>query len=122
MENDSGNRFIQVQDGENNDSGEKSPIPVSQERHRNEEKDSLANRKQEYQSRVTKRKKKCRKRIVSNSAEEPDSPPPAKKKKKAKRRRHHQSTSSSSSTASDSSTNEESHNDRFKIITKNEAF
>ena len=58
MENDSGDRSIQVQDGENNDSGEQSPIPFSQERHRNEEKDSLANRKQEPQSRVTKRKKK----------------------------------------------------------------
>ena len=58
MENDSGDRFIPVQDGENNGSGEQSPTPVSQEIHRNEEKDSLANRKQESQSRVTKRKKK----------------------------------------------------------------
>ena len=57
MDNDSGNRFIPVQDGENNDSGEQSPIPVSQERHRNEEKDSLTNKKQESQNRVTKKKK-----------------------------------------------------------------
>ena len=57
MDNDSGNRSIPVQDDENNDSGEQSPIPVSQERHRNEEKDSLANKKQESQSRVTKKKK-----------------------------------------------------------------
>ena len=41
-------------DGENNDSGEQSPIPISLERHRNEEKDSLAKKKQEFQSRVTK--------------------------------------------------------------------
>ena len=51
-----------------------------------------------------------------------DSPSPAKKKKKAKLRQHHQPISSSSSTASDSSTDEESHNDRFKIITENEKF
>ena len=54
MNNDSGHRSIPVQDGENNDSKEQSPTPVSQKRHRNEEKDSLANRKQESQSRVTK--------------------------------------------------------------------
>ena len=58
MDNDSGDISIPVQDCENSDSGEESPTPVSQERHRNEEKDSLANRKQESQSRVTKRKKK----------------------------------------------------------------
>ena len=49
MDNDSGDRFNQVQDGENNDSGEQNPIIL--ERHRNEEKDSLANRKQKSQSR-----------------------------------------------------------------------
>ena len=124
MENDSWDRSIQVQDGENNDSGEQSPIPVSQERHRNEEKDSLANRKQESQSSMTKIKKKSRKRKVSTSEEDLDSSstdysPPAKKKKKAKHGRHHQPTSSSS-TASNSSPDEESHNDRFKIITENE--
>ena len=57
MDNDSGDRSIAVQDCENNDSGERSRISVSQERHRNEEKDFLANRKQESQSRVIKRKK-----------------------------------------------------------------
>ena len=67
MDNDSGDRFNQVQDGENNDSGEQNPIIL--ERHRNEEKDSLANRKQESQSRGTKRKKKIRKRKVSTSRE-----------------------------------------------------
>ena len=41
-------------------SEEQSPVPVIQERHRNEDKDSLANRKQESQSRVTKRKKKMK--------------------------------------------------------------
>ena len=87
MENDSGERSIQVQDAENNDSGEQSPTPVSQERHRNEEKDSLANRKQESQSRVTKRKKKSRKRKVSTSEEDSDYSStdyssPAKKKKR----------------------------------------
>ena len=46
MDNDSGDRSISVQNGENNDSGEQSPTPVSQERLRNEGKDSLANRKQ----------------------------------------------------------------------------
>ena len=127
INNDSGDRSIPAQDGENNDSGEQSPTPVSQERHRNEEKDSLANRKQESQSRVTKRKKKSRKREVPASGEDSDSSStdsssPAKKKKKPKRRRHHQRTSSAPSTASDSSTNEESHNDRFKIITENEKF
>ena len=126
MDNDSGDRSIPVQAGENNDSGEQSPTPVSQERHRNEEKDSLANRKQESQSRVTKRKKK-RKRKLSTSGEDSDSLSTdsslaAKKKKKAKRRRHHQSTPSSSSTASNSSIDEESHNGRFKIITENEKF
>ena len=125
MENDSGDRSNQVQDGENSGSGEQSPIPVSQERRRNEEKDSLANRKQESQSRVTKRKKKSRKWKVSTSEEDSDSSStdyssPA--KKKILHRRHHQPTSSSSSTASDSSTNEESHNDMFKIITENEKF
>ena len=57
MGNDSGNRSIPVQEGENNDIGEQIPTHVSQERHRNKEKDSLANRKQESQSRVTKKKK-----------------------------------------------------------------
>ena len=47
MENDSGYRSNQVQDGENNGSREKSPIPVNLERQRNAEKDSLVNRKQE---------------------------------------------------------------------------
>ena len=47
MGNDSGDRSNQIQDSENNDSGEQSPIPVSHERHRNEEKDCLANKKQE---------------------------------------------------------------------------
>ena len=127
MDNDSGDRSVQVQDGENNDSGELSPAPVSQEKHRNEEKNSLANRKQESQSRVTKRKKKSRKRKISTSGEDSvssstDSSSRANKKKKAKPRRHHQSATSSSSTASDSSTDEESHNDRFKIIIENEKF
>ena len=58
MDNDSGDRSILVQDRENNDSREQSPTPVIQKKHRNEDKDSLANRKQESQSRVTKRKKK----------------------------------------------------------------
>ena len=70
MDNDSWDRSNQVQDGENNDGGEQSPIHASLERHRNEEKDSLANRKQESQSRVTKRKKKSRKRKVSTSGED----------------------------------------------------
>ena len=48
MRNDSGDRSIQVQDGESNDSRELSfDVPVSQESNRNEEKDYLANRKQE---------------------------------------------------------------------------
>ena len=58
MDIDSGDRSDQVQDDENNDSREQSHIPVSLERYRNEEKDSLANRKQESQSRVTKNKEK----------------------------------------------------------------
>ena len=87
----------------------------------------MANRKQESQSRVTERTKKSRKQKVSTSGEDLDpssidSSSSAKKKKKAKRRRHHQPKSSSSSTASDSSTDEESHKDRFKIITENEKF
>ena len=87
----------------------------------------MANRKQESQRRVPKRKKKSRKQKVSTSGEDLDSPStdfssPAKKKKNTKRRQHHQPTSSSSSTASNSSTDEESHNDRFKIITENEKF
>ena len=94
MGNDSGDRSIQVQDGENNDSRELSF--VSQERHKNEGKDSLANRKQESQSTVTKRKK-SRKQKVSSSGEvfnwlkklSTDSSSQANKKKKAKRRRHH---------------------------------
>ena len=73
VDNDSGDRSIAVQDCENNDSGERSRISVSQERHRNEEKDFLANRKQESQSRVIKRKKKCRKRKVSTIGEDSDS-------------------------------------------------
>ena len=68
MDND-----IPVQDGENNDSREQIPTHVSQERNRNEEKDSLANRKQESQSKVTKRKKKSRKRKVSTSVDDSDS-------------------------------------------------
>ena len=126
MDNDSGDRSIAVQDCENNDSGERSRISVSQERHRNEEKDFLANRKQESQSRVIKRKKKCRKRKVStigkdSGSSSTDSSSPA-KKNEAKRHRHNQPTSSSSSTASDSSTDEESHNGRFNINTENEKF
>ena len=72
MINDSGDTSNQVQDGENNDSGEQSPILIGLGRHRNEEKDSLANRKQESQSRVTKRKKKSGKRKVSTSREDSD--------------------------------------------------
>ena len=53
--------------------GEQSPIPVSLERHRNEEKDYLAKKKQECQSRVTKRKIKSRKRKVSISGDDSDS-------------------------------------------------
>ena len=73
MGNDSGDRSNQIQDSENNDSGEQSPIPVSQEKHRNEEKDCLANKKQESQSRVTKRKKNSRKPKVSTSRKDLDS-------------------------------------------------
>ena len=73
MGNDSGDRSNQIQDSEYNDSGEQSPIPVSQERHRNEEKDCLANKKQESQSRVTKRKKNSRKPKVSTSRKDLDS-------------------------------------------------
>ena len=58
MDNDSGDRSIPVQDGENNDNAKRSPISVNQEKHRNEENNFLANRKQESQSRATKRKKK----------------------------------------------------------------
>ena len=58
IDNYSGDRSNQVQDGENNDSMEQSSIPVSQERHKNEEKDSLANRKQESQITVTKKDRK----------------------------------------------------------------
>ena len=125
MENDSGDRSIPVQDGENNDSGEENPTLVSQERHKNEEKDTLANRKQESQSTMTKRKKKSRKWKVSTSGEDSDSSstdPSSPAKNKPKRRRHHQPTSSSSSIASDSSTDEESHNVMFKIVTENEKF
>ena len=46
MDIDSGDRSDQVQDGEKNDSREQTHIPVSLERYTNEEKDSLANRKQ----------------------------------------------------------------------------
>ena len=91
MDEGSGNRPFQVQDGENNDSRKKSSIPVSQERHRNEEKDYLANKKQECQSRLTKRKKKSRKWKVPTTEEDSDSlltdySSPARKKKKVKRR------------------------------------
>ena len=57
-------------------------IHVSLERHRNNEKDSLANRKQESQRRVTKRKRKSGKQKVSTSGEYSDSlsPSPAKEK------------------------------------------
>ena len=47
IDNDSRIRSTQVQDGENNDSGEKIFIPVSLERQRNESKNSLAKKKQE---------------------------------------------------------------------------
>ena len=40
-------RSTQVQDGENNDSGEQIFIPVSLERQRNESKNSLAKKKQD---------------------------------------------------------------------------
>ena len=127
MDNDSGDRSVPVQDNENNDSREQSPTPISQTRHRNEGKGSLPNRKQESQSRVIKRKKRSRKQKVSTSGEgsgssSTDSSSLAKKKKKAKLQQHHQPTPSSSLTASNSSTDEESHNDRFKIITENEKF
>ena len=72
MDNDSGDRSIQVHNGENNDSRKQSPIPAG---HRNEEKNSLANKKQESQSREIKRKKKSRKRKVSTSKEDSDSSP-----------------------------------------------
>ena len=72
-------------------------------------------------------RKKSRKRKISTSGEDSDSlstdsSSPAKQKKKTKHRRHHQPTLSSFSTASDFSTDEESHNDRFKIITQNDKF
>ena len=45
MDNESGDRSNQVRDGENNDSGEQIPIPVSQKntqkKYRNEDKDYL---------------------------------------------------------------------------------
>ena len=124
MGNDSGDRSNQVQDGENDDNEQKNSNPVSLERHRNEEKDYLANRTIE-QMQIGKRMKKSRKQKVSTSGEDSkslsnDSSHPAKKKKKAIRRQDHQPTPSSSSTASDSSSNEESWNDRFKIIIENE--
>ena len=72
MDNDSKDRS-NIQDNENNDSGEQSPIPVSLERQRNEEKDPLANKKQESQSCVRKRKKKSRNRKVSTCEEDSDS-------------------------------------------------
>ena len=89
MDNDSGDRSNQVQDGESNDSWEESSIIFSLEKHRNEEKDSLANRKQEPQRRMTKRNKKSRKRKFSTSGEDSDSSStdsssPAKKEKKRK--------------------------------------
>ena len=91
MDEGSGNRPFQVQDGENNDSRKKSYIPVSQERHRNEEKDYLANKKLECQSRLTKRKKKSIKWKVPTTEEDSDSlltdySSPARKKRKVKRR------------------------------------
>ena len=83
----------------------------------------MAKRKQKFQRKVTKRKKKSRKWNISTKREDSassstDSSSPAKKKKKAKLWRHHQLTLSSSSTASDSSTDEEPHSDRFKMITE----
>lgn len=60
----------QVQDYENNESAEQSLILLSLERHRGEEKDSLAKRKQESPSRVTKIKKKSRKWKVSTNAKD----------------------------------------------------
>ena len=97
MENDSGDRSNQAQDCENNDTGELSPLLVSLERHKNEEKTSW----QESQSRVTKRQKKSRKRNVHTSGEDPDSSStdsssPAKKRKpnvSNVTNRHHQLTS-----------------------------
>ena len=47
IDNDSRIRSTQVQDDENNDSGEQIFIPVSLERQRNESKSSLAKKKQE---------------------------------------------------------------------------
>ena len=47
IDDDSRIRSTQVQDGENNDSGEQIFIPVSLERQRNESKNSLAKKKQE---------------------------------------------------------------------------
>ena len=83
----------------------------------------MTNRKQEYQRRVTKRKKKCGKRKVSTSGEDSDSLSnssslPAKKIKKAKRWGHHQPTSSFSSIDSHSSTNVESHMIGLKLSLK----
>ena len=47
IDNDSRIRSTQVQDDENNDSGEQIFIPLSLERQRNESKNSLAKKKQE---------------------------------------------------------------------------
>ena len=73
MDSDSEDRSNQVQDDENNENGQQSHFPVSLERHSNEEKDSLANRKQESQCKVTTRKKKSRKRKVSTNGDNSDS-------------------------------------------------
>ena len=47
IDNDSRIRSTQVQDDENNDSGEQIFVPLSLERQRNESKNSLAKKKQE---------------------------------------------------------------------------
>ena len=82
MGNDSRDKSNQVKEDKNNDNRGEKPTDVSLERHRNNEKDSLANRKQESQCRMTKRKRKRRKQKVSTSREYSDSlsPSPAKEK------------------------------------------
>ena len=127
MDNDSGDRSIPVQAGENNDSGEQSPNPVSQERHRNEKKDSLANRSKNLKAEWQKERKKVEngKFLLVEKIQilrQLTLIHQQKKKKKPKRRRHHQPKSSSSLTTSDSSTDEESRNDSFKIVTENKKF
>ena len=119
---DSGDRSNQVQDEEKNINGEKSPVPASLKREIRRKFLCLIRNKDLNIEWQKKKRKWVENRKISAIGEDSVflstcSSSQVKQKSKVKRWWHRQPTSPSSSFATYSGSVEESHNDRFKIIT-----